>query len=273
MERDIQLKEMKQIELRVLKQIHSICEEQGFRYFLVGGTLLGAIRHKGFIPWDDDIDIGMPRADFEKFIDYCQTNDVPFDIICNRVNEKYGYLFAKAMAPDTVILEESGNRYNVNMGIYVDIFPMDGLGNTPEEAAKNLNKTRFNRELLVAANWKKFSRSKTRAIYYEPIRLAFFCMSRGSSFKKLIRRVESRYDMEGFDKKEFVGCVCGSYRNREIVPRETFAETVDMPFEDTSFKCPKGYDIYLSSIYGDYMKLPPEDKRVSHHTFRAYYKK
>ena len=272
MERDIQLEEMKQIELRVLKQIRAICEEQGWRYFLVGGTLLGAVRHKGFIPWDDDIDIGMPRADYEKFIDYCISHDVPFKVMCNRSEKKYGYLYAKAMAPDTVLLEESSNRYNVEQGIFVDIFPVDGLGDTHAEAVKSLNKTRFNRELLVAANWKKFSRSKTRAIYYEPIRLAFFCMSRGSSFGKLIRKIEARYDKDGFDQKNFVGCVCGSYRNREIVPREVFAETVDMPFEDTSFKCPKGYDIYLSGIYGDYMKLPPEDKRGTHHTFRAYYK-
>lgn len=269
----IQLDELKQIELSILKQIHAVCVQQGFRYFLVGGTLLGAIRHKGFIPWDDDIDIGMPRADFEKFIDYCQTNDVPFDIICNRINEKYGYLFAKAMAPDTVILEESGNRYNVNMGIYVDIFPIDGLGNTPEEAVKNLNKTRFNRELLVAANWKKFSRSKTHAFYYEPIRLAFFCLSRMCSFQKLIRKINSKYDVEGFDKSLYVGCVCGAYRNKEIVERDVFSEYIDIPFEDASFKCPKQYDKYLTNIYGKYMQLPPEEKRVTHHSFDAYHKK
>lgn len=127
MEKDIQLEEMKQIELRVLKQIRAICEEQGWRYFLVGGTLLGAVRHKGFIPWDDDIDIGMPRADYEKFIDYCISHDVPFKVMCNRSENKYGYLYAKAMAPDTVLLEESSNRYNVEQGIFVDIFPVDGL--------------------------------------------------------------------------------------------------------------------------------------------------
>lgn len=272
MGKDIQLAEMKQIELRVLKQIREICEAQGFRYFLVGGTLLGAVRHQGFIPWDDDIDIGMPRPDYERFIDYCLSHDVPFKVMCNRSEKNYGYLYAKAMAPDTVILEESSNRYDVDMGIYVDIFPVDGLGDTRAEAVKKLNKTRFKRELLVAANWKKFSRSKTRPVYYEPIRLAFFCMSRGSSFGKLIRKIESCYDKDGFDKKNFVGAVCGAYRNREIVPREVVAETVSLPFEDTEFRCPKEYDAYLTAIYGDYMKLPPEEKRITHHSFQAYYK-
>ena len=272
MGKEIQLDEMKQIELRILKQIHSICEAQGLRYFLVGGTLLGAVRHKGFIPWDDDIDIGMPRADYERFIDYCLSHEVPFNVMCNRSNEKYGYLYAKAMAPDTVIHEKSSNRYNVEQGIFVDIFPVDGLGDTQEEAVKRLNKTRFNRELLVAANWKRFSRSKTRAIYYEPIRLAFFCMSRASSFGKLIRKIEACYDKDGFDKKAYVGSVCGAYRNREIMPKVVVEETVDLPFEDGVFKCPKDYDTYLTRIYGDYMKLPPEEKRITHHTFDAYYK-
>jgi lipopolysaccharide cholinephosphotransferase len=272
MKKEIHLEELKQIELRILKQIHDVCAQQGFRYFLVGGTLLGAVRHNGFIPWDDDIDIGMPRVDYERFIDYCSTNEVPFKVICNKLDPKYGYLFAKAMDPNTVLIEETGNRYDVELGVYVDIFPIDGLGDTQDEATANLNKTRFNRELLVAANWKKFSRSKTRAVYYEPIRLAFFVMSRMSSFGKLIRKIESRYDTDAFDKRNYVGCVCGAYRNKEIVEREVFLEYIDVPFEDTTFKCPKQYDKYLSSIYGNYMQLPPEEKRVTHHSFDAYYK-
>ena len=272
MKEEIQLEELKQIELRILKQIHDICAQQGFRYFLVGGTLLGAIRHNGFIPWDDDIDIGMPRTDYERFIDYCSSNAVPFKVICNRLNKNYGYLFAKAMAPDTVLVEKMGNRYDVELGVFVDIFPIDGLGDTLDEAAANLNKTRFNRELLVAANWKKFSRSKTRTIYYEPIRFVFYCMSRMSSFQKLIRKINSKYDVDGFDKRNYVGCVCGSYRNKEIVEREVFSEYIDVPFEDAIFKCPKSFDKYLSNIYGNYMQLPPEEKRGTHHSFDAYYK-
>ena len=270
--RNIDVDEAKKIEFEILKQINEICIAQNIRYFLVGGTLLGAIRHKGFIPWDDDIDIGMPRDDYEKFIEYCMTNEVPFDLLCNKTNPHYGYLFAKAMDKNTILIEESGNRYNIEMGLFVDIFPIDGLGDSYDEALSALNKTRFKRELLVAANWKKFFRSKTRAIYFEPIRFAFFCMSRVSSFKKLIRKIESKYERNAFDKKSFVGCVCGSYRNKEIVEQNVFSEYVDLPFEDAMFKCPKNYDRYLSSIYGDYMKLPPENKRITHHSFTAYYK-
>lgn len=272
MKKEIQLDELKQIELNILKQIHEICIQQGFRYFLVGGTLLGAVRHKGFIPWDDDIDIGMLRPDYEKFIDYCTSHEVPFKIMSNKVNENYGYLFAKAMDPSTVLIEKSGNRYNIELGVYVDIFPLDALGNTESEAISNMDKTKFNRELLVAANWKKFSRSKTRPIYYEPIRFAFFCASRFCSFKKMIGKIESKYITEDFDKCGYAGSVCGAYRNKEIMPIEIVSEYTELPFEGVMFKCPKQYDKYLTNIYGDYMQLPPEEKRITHHSFDAYYK-
>ena len=261
MQKEVQFEELKQIELNILKQIHEICTQQEFRYFLAGGTLLGAIRHKGFIPWDDDIDIAMPRPDYDKFIDYCISNKTSFKIMSNKVDKNYGYLFAKAMDPQTVLVEKVGNRYDVELGVCVDIFPIDGLGDTEGEALSSMNKTRFDRELLVAANWKRFSRSKTRPIYYEPIRLAFFCVSRLCSFKKIISKVESKYDSDSFDKRKYVGCVCGVYRKKEIMPREVVSEYVDMPFEGLLFKCPKEYDKYLTSFYGDYMQLPPRGKK------------
>lgn len=269
---EISLEELKQIELRLLMQIHKICTEQNFRYYLVGGTLLGAVRHKGFIPWDDDIDIGMPRADYEKFIDFCILNDVPFRLVCNKTHANYGHLFAKAVDQNTVLVETVGRKDSTEMGVCVDIFPLDGLADSYEEARASLNKSRFERELLVAANWGRFSRSKTRAVYYEPIRFAFFCLSRLCSLRKLIRRIESKYSADGFDKSKFVACVCGVYRNREIVEYDVFSEYIMLPFEGEQFRCPKGYDRYLSSIYGDYMQLPPVDKRVTHHDYKAWYK-
>ena len=156
------LEEIKEIELATLKQLCQLCEEQGLRCFLVGGTLLGAVRHGGFIPWDDDIDVGMPRDDYERFIDYCLTHEVPFQVLCNRSNPKYGYLFAKVMNKETILQELVGNRYSIEMGVNIDVFPIDGLGNTYDEAISVMNKTRFFRELLVAANWRKYCRSKSK---------------------------------------------------------------------------------------------------------------
>ena len=264
--------QLKRIELSIMQEIHSICQKEGFRYSLCGGSLLGAIRHGGFIPWDDDIDIFMPRPDYEAFIDYCMKNPVPFKILCNKSDKNYTYLFAKAVDPNTVLIENNCEMKAVDLGVYVDVFPLDGLGNSYEEAMKKFNESSFMRELLVAVNWKKYFRSKTRRWYYEPVRFVFYLISRLISGEKLIKKIEKKYDFQCFDHVEYVACICGSYRAKEVGPRRLFQEYTDVKFEDCSFKGLKDYDQYLKNIYGNYMQLPPKEKQVSHHSFEAFYK-
>ena len=270
--RKIELPELKKIELGILEQVHRICEEQGIRYAMCGGTLLGAVRHKGFIPWDDDIDILMPRDDYKRFVNYCMSNEMPFRLVCSQTEPKYGYLFAKVINPQTVLIENHGNRGGVELGVCIDIFPIDALGVSKEEGISVLNKTRFMREVLVAANWKHFFRSRTRAWYYEPIRFCFFLISRFFRLNNLIKRIEDRYPDLKMEDTAYSGCVCGAYRNKEVLETEIFLEYVDMEFEGKVFKGLKHYDQYMKSIYGDYMKLPPVEKRVAHHTFSAFWK-
>ena len=270
--KELNLDDLKKIELDILKSIRAICEEQDIKYSLCGGTLLGALRHGGFIPWDDDIDIMMPRPDYDRFVSYCKENETPFSLLCAETDERYGYLFAKAMAKNTIIEEEIGNPNGIEMGVYVDIFPIDGLGDTYEKALKEFKKTRFKRELLVAKNWKKFKKSKTHSWKYEPIRLAFFLMSRFVSMKKLVSKLQHKFRKNNYDETAFVAVIVGSYREKEILPKSFFDGYEDVQFEGEMFKTLKEYDAYLKSIYGDYMKLPPEEKRVSHHSFKAYCK-
>ena len=270
--KEISLDELKKIELEILVEIDKICREQNIRYSLCGGTLLGAIRHGGFIPWDDDIDIFMPRPDYNRFLEYCIQNSTTFSLLCNKTDSRYGYMFAKAMAKNTVIKEENNNPQNIDMGVYVDVFPIDGLADTPKDAEKAFGKSRFKRELLVARNWKKFFRSKTRKWYYEPIRFAFFILSRFANASSLIKSIEKTYPEELFEKTKYSACVFGSYRSKEIAEKEVFTELTDIKFEGKTFMAIKNYDKYLSNIYGDYMKLPPKEKQVSHHMFEAYYK-
>ena len=124
----------------------------------------------------------------------------------------------------------------------------------------------------MAANWKRFSRSKTHAWHYEPIRFAFFLLSRFVSTPRLIARIQKKAARIPFDSSQYAGCLCGSYRNREIMETPIFSQYTDMPFEGHPFKALQAYDTYLTNIYGDYMQLPPEGKRVTHHSFKAYRK-
>ena len=264
-------KELKEIQFGILTELDSVCRKLGIRYSLCGGSLLGAVRHKAFIPWDDDIDIIMPRPDYNTLIAYCQKNQTAFRMISHESEEEYGYLFAKATARHTIIVDENCGSDKLEMGVYVDIFPVDALSDSPEEALKAFSATRFKRELLVARNWNRFFRSKTHGIVYEPIRLAFFILSRFFSKKSLIASIEKAYKKE-FGTTKYCASVCGSYRQKEILPTSVYTEYISMEFEGREFMAIKNYDAYLSSIYGDYMTLPPKEKQISHHSFEAYYK-
>ncbi|MBD5132145.1 MAG: LicD family protein [Clostridiales bacterium] len=272
MTKTIDLEQLKKIELKLLSQVHEICVECGFRYSLGGGTLLGAVRHKGFIPWDDDIDIMMPRPDYDAFISYCASHEVPF-AVCSWENDKsYVDMSAKVYDPNTVLKDENIVKTDLNVGVFIDVFPIDGLGDTYDEAKKRFQSTSIKRSLLVAAQWKKFFRSKTHAWYYEPARFGAYVASRCINKKKTFAKVLKKYTDIDFDSAKFVGAVGGSYRLKEILPVTLYTDYVDLDFEGQKFKAIAGYDEYLKSLYGDYMTLPPEEKRVSHHTFEAFYK-
>lgn len=269
--REINLDQLKKIELQLLLAVHEICEKENLRYSLGGGTLLGAVRHQGFIPWDDDIDIMMPRPDYDALISYCLSHDVPFKIRSWETDKSYVDLSAKIYEPNTVLEDENiidGNKIGVN----IDVFPIDGLGNTYKKAVKAFKSTSFKRNLLIAAHWKKFFRSKTHAWYYEPFRFTFFILSRFVNKSKLFAKIQKKYTKIDFNSVNFAAAVGGSYREREILPQDVFTDYVELPFEEFHFKAIAQYDKYLSSIYGNYMELPPEEKRISHHTFKAYYK-
>ena len=268
---ELLLEDLKAVELGILIEIDEICRAENIRYSWTAGTLLGAARHRGFIPWDDDIDLFMPRPDYNRFIEYCRSNETGFRLVSSELDERYGYLFAKAMDMSTRVEEFVTDSKGIEMGVCVDIFPVDGLGDTYEDALRVFKSTRFKRELLVARNWKKFFRSKTRSWKYEPIRFAFFVASRFVSRKRLIASIQKKLAKNSFEDSKYAGSVCTAYRAKEIMEDRLFKEYTYISFEDKSFRSVKDYDKYLSAIYGDYMKLPPEDKRVTHHMFRAYY--
>lgn len=270
--KELTLIERQQLALAVLEHIDLLCRTLSLNYSLTGGTLLGAVRHKGFIPWDDDIDILMPRSDFETLKSYFLTNSDP---LCHWVSydtdDRYGYFFAKIVHSDTFVIDPFCNFREAPLGVAVDVFPVDELGETQQKAEKNINKIKGLIYLLIASNWGKYFRSFSRPWYVEPIRLMLFVLSRLTKPRWLINKINEVCEIPSKKKKKFWGIIMFA-NNRYVHEKTFFQDYHELEFEGRRFQVLKLYEQMLTELYGDYMKLPPKEKRMTHHHGHFYHK-
>ncbi len=268
MEQELSADEIKKILVEILVVVDRFCRENKLIYFLTGGTLLGAVRHKGFIPWDDDIDIAMPRESYERLLRTFNRNRKDHYRIIDVSNTKNYYLqFAKVIDNQTVWHEEFAKA--IDIGVYVDIFPLDYIGSDYAKA-KALNKqTEFYRKLLRA---KVYGWYGTRKWYRNLMAMSFSVLP--ISTKTIIKKIDklSRSYEKDSNSKYAAVMVFMAYGEREIMESKWFSKIIELPFENHTFCAPAEYDSVLESLYGDYMELPPLKKRVTHHFFRAYRK-
>lgn len=263
--RMLTVREIQQTELGILRSVRDFCEKEGLRYFLAGGTLLGAVRHKGFIPWDNDIDIAMPRPDYEMFIERFKAQG-PYRVMKPENDNDYIYPFIKVVDTRTRLVERAVGMKISGLGLYIDIFPVDGFGDD-ERQAKELILKAYREGYHIAYTAGKdaglsFVQKVMRTV--RKVRYAAFG-GRERSFEKLKKRLQSN----PFDSSAFVGSTYGLRVERELIKREAFACTVPVRFEDGMYAAPSGWDEYLTNMYGDYMKLPPENERVANHDMDA----
>lgn len=251
--------------LDMLKWFHNFCEKEGLTYFAAGGTALGAVRHKGFIPWDDDIDVGMPRPDYEKFLKLAKKINGQSDYFVefSQGQKEYVYSFAKIYDTRTTLIEDI--RYKAKRGIYIDVFPIDGVGNSEEECNKNFKlvhqKINILRMLVVGLK-KKRSLKKTFLI------LAARCIpSFVLSHTKLIAQIRELAMKCEYDKCDYVVNYGGAWGKKEIIKRQWIGKPQISRFENIDIYIPNDYDAYLTALYGDYMTLPPVSKRCSQHNY------
>lgn len=256
-----------QVDLNIVKEVVAICEKHGFTYYMLGGTMLGAIRHKGFIPWDDDIDLGMPREDYDKFLEIAPMEMVPnLKLVNFRTDPNYQYYITRILDTETKVVEERIGNESKYTNASIDIFPIDG---TPNNSF--LRKIYFFRVL--------FHRAMMSLCYKDSIDRK---RSRGTA-EKILLWVLERVPVEKFttpykekckiDKllkgqkvkgSKYIGNIMGAYRTKEIVPAEYYGKGKFYQFEDMQLRGMDLYDEYLTYTYGDYMQLPPEENRKTH---------
>lgn len=270
--RKLEISEIKELSFQVLRDLVKVCEENGLRYSLTGGTLIGAVRHQGFIPWDDDIDIMMPRPDYDRLIQIMKTGDHGFDLRCSELDgEDYWYPFAKACHCDTLVVERQTQEGAAKLGVYVDIFPVDGAGDRLAAARLRVMCFQFLHGLKITSNWTSYHRSKLRKWYYEPPRYVCYLLSRMIGRKRIDRAMERFLRRKSYERSRYVGRLVGDYGSKEVMEKELFEKRITVSFEGETFCAIAGFDAFLTRLYGDYMQLPPAHKQVSHHEFEAYW--
>lgn len=270
--RKLDLEEIKKLSFAVLCAVRDLCDAHGLRYSLTGGTLIGAIRHQGFIPWDDDIDIMMPRPDYDRLIQIVKQTGAEFELLClETCGENYGYPFAKACYKGTLVQERGIQESNTPLGVYVDIFPVDGAGNHYCTAKLWCGMFQILHGLKLTANWTSYRRSKLRKWYVEPMRYVCYLISKLLGRKWLGRAINCFLHGKEYAKCAYVGRLTGDYGTKEIMPRDFFDRCIEVTFEGENFKAITEYDRFLTILYGNYMMLPPKEKQVTHHEFDAYW--
>lgn len=269
--KQLTMDEIKSVSLDVLQEFHNFCEEKKLRYTLAFGTLIGAVRHKGYIPWDDDIDVLMPRPDYERFFSLYENND---DFAA--INHEHGnamIAFGRLCDMKRTFVDSSIVPWtNCDTGVWIDIFPLDGS----EDDLTNLQirmeklKSRWLRGLSMRLSLRSFSQCQSIS---EKIRLfvkkIMFC---GRNIDTLLDEHISECRRYDWDTSTHVGHFSHlGNKIKHLWPKEDFEKYMFMEFEGRKFMVCSGYDRHLRLLFGDYMEFPPVEQRIPHHGFNKYY--
>lgn len=269
--KNIGLKDIQAAALKILVEFVHICDENDLTYYISGGTFLGAVRHHGFIPWDDDVDVAMPRRDYNKFLKIASKKlDPQYSLVHYKLKKNVIHYSAK-IEDNSFQLIDSTASIPRKVNLWIDIFALDGLPDDPLKckihkfrvlALRGLFKLSLFDQIVMQSNHDR--------PWYEN---AIIAVAKVVNFSKILDpykrmaaldKALSKYD---FYKSKYIMNFMGSYKFKSIMDRKAiYAEGALYDFEKYKFNAPKNYDRYLKQIYGDYMKLPPEDKRNWHQT-------
>ena len=252
-----QLGELQQVELAIFKSFVEVCEKLGIRYYLLAGTLLGAVRHKGFIPWDDDIDVGILRDDYDRFLE-CAGELLPSHLFLQSYKSDKGYHqpYAKLRNSNTAFIELPVKDNPMNHGVFIDIFPLDKCDVSVRNSFSYRMKERIY-SMSASSLMKNYKLDFKRRL----IRVG--CKLICPDPKVAISKIDAL--RQSMPKGEMLVNFSGVYGAREIAPADWYGEGVTLEFEGMLVTVPKEYDKLLTQIYGDYMTPPPPEKRITTH--------
>lgn len=262
--RELTLQEIQQGSFQVLLKFKEICEQNNLKYFLAYGTLIGAIRHKGFIPWDDDIDVWMPRPDYERFIQYCIDHESELrNFVLKHYKTCKEYIYPIARFVDARYKIEYMNAKDYGLGLFIDIYPLDGViaGNKKQIRTRNNYMRKISvlgaNHYIKSPNWFK---NIFKYVYYET--------HKNKDLNKFIATCDKFAQKCDYDMFSHVGCVV--WGPPECLDKRDFESEQRVYFNGEVFNAPIGYDHILTELFGDYMTPPPESERIAHHFYKAY---
>lgn len=263
----LELKEIQNVGLNILKHIKQLCEENNIKYYLAYGTIIGAIRHGGFIPWDDDIDIYMTRAEYNKFLEVTKRDKSKYKLMSVETNNDYQHPLVKYV-DTTTSMDWHVAKYQPNYGIWVDIFVLDNVTDNNLELKVFqfvLNKLQrfYGHSLYKRRKLNSLGAWKNLLLY------SWTSCFKPRTFAKMMYRLSQIYNNR--DTKRFApSAFTASSRAQAVLRKDLIGNGSTIMFEGIEFPAPEKIDEYLRHFYGDYMQLPPEEKRKSNHTADFY---